>query len=66
MRRSGIAVRIFQIVRFVDEYNTKMIDELAKLRRVYVIHSVGETREAAICGKRTSENIIHANVNNHG
>lgn len=66
MRRSDIAVRIFQIVRFVDEYNTKMIDELAKLRRVYVIHSVGESREAATCEKKTSENIIHADVNNHG
>lgn len=44
-----------------------MIDELAKLRRVYVIHSVGESREAAkICEKKTSENIIHTDVNNHG
>ncbi|XP_053989989.1 ATP-dependent DNA helicase PIF1-like [Hylaeus volcanicus] len=43
-----------------------MSDKLAKSRRMYVIDSIDESREAATYGKRPPQGVIPANVNNCG
>lgn len=42
----AIAVRILLTVKLVDEYNTKVTNVLTESRRMYIIISTDESREA--------------------
>ena len=48
----GAAVRIFPTIRLVDDYNSKMTDQLFQSSRIYTLHATDESREAATYGIR--------------
>lgn len=62
----GAAVRIFPTIKLVDDYNSKMTAQLFQSSRVYTLHAIDESREAATYGKRPPCNVIPADVNNCG
>ncbi|XP_034839859.2 ATP-dependent DNA helicase pif1-like [Maniola hyperantus] len=62
----GTVVRIYPTVRQVDEYNSKMTAANAALKRMYKIHAIDESREAATYGRKPPDNVIPSDVNNCG
>lgn len=62
----GAAVRIYPTIKLVDNYNAKMTDIFSKSSRIYNIHAIDESREAATYGKKPPDNVIPADVNNCG
>lgn len=62
----GEAIRIFPTIKLVNSYNNRMIEELAKTQRTYIINARDESREPATYGQRPSPAAIPADPNNTG
>lgn len=62
----GMAVRIFPTLKLVSDYNSRMTELLNETIRVYSVHAVDESREAATYGKRPPNNVIPSDINNCG
>jgi len=63
---NGEAIRIFPTIRLVNSYNKKMIKELAKTQRTYIINARDESREPATYGQKPPATAIPTDPNNTG
>jgi len=62
----GEAIRIFPTIQLVNSYNNKMIEKLAQTKRIYIINSRDESREAATYGQKPPAAAIPSDPNTGG
>jgi len=62
----GEAIRIFPIIKLVNNYNNEMIEQLAKMQRIYIINARDESREPATYGQKPPAVAILIDSNNTG